>query len=71
MSESAKRGPRAPGEGSRGRGRKRRGDWRTKHLRACLLCGRVRRAGLPFPPSVPNSTMHRYVTGFKPLQQRR
>ena len=30
---------RAPGGGP-GEGRKRRGDWRTKHLRACLLCGR-------------------------------
>ncbi len=40
MSESAKRGG-EPREGVRGRGRKRRGDWRTKHLRACLLCGRV------------------------------
>ena len=39
MSESAKRGG-EPREGVRGRGRKRRGDWRTKHLRACLLCGR-------------------------------
>ena len=27
-----------PREGVRGRGRQRRGDWRTKHLRACLLC---------------------------------
>ena len=44
MSESAKRGG-EPREGVRGRGRKRRGDWRTKHLRACLLCGRVWRAG--------------------------
>ena len=34
-----------PREGVRGRGRKRRGDWRTKHLRACLLCGRVWRPG--------------------------
>ena len=40
MSESAKRGG-EPREGVRGRGRERRGDWRTKHLRACLLCGRV------------------------------
>ena len=44
MSESAKRGG-EPREGVRGRGRKRRGDWRTKHLRACLLCGRVWRPG--------------------------
>ena len=41
---SAKRGG-EPREGVRGRGRKRRGDWRTKHLRACLLCGRVWRPG--------------------------
>ena len=33
MSESAKRG-REPRQGVRGRGRERRGDWRTKHLRA-------------------------------------
>ena len=44
MSESAKRDG-EPREGVRGRGRKRRGDWRTKHLRACLLCGRVWRPG--------------------------
>ena len=25
----------------------------------------------PFPPSVSSSTMHRYVTGLKPLQQSR